>query len=434
MARAATASVRADLLLEGFAEVATLAGPPGPRRGAGLSEVGRIEDAAIALEGGRIAWVGPRRRLRREVRLRTGARRRSFPGALAVPGFVDAHTHVLFAGSRETEVGRKLRGESYLEIAASGGGLFRTVRDTRAARPAALFAQARGRLERMRSWGTTSAEVKSGYGLALASELTLLRLVPRLARATGMTLVPTFLGAHAYPPEMARDHERYLRLLTEGMIPAVARARLARFCDVFCEPGFFSAPESARVLRAGLAHGLGAKVHADEFSDTGGAELAARVRAVSADHLLCSSPRGRAALGKAGVIPVLLPLTPLSSLAGSRSLGREMADEGLAVALGTDLSPNSWVESMPMVLAHAVHTARLTPEEALVAATVNAAYASGLGEEVGQLAAGRRADLAIFELPGVEHLAYRWGTTPPSEVWIGGRPVGEARFGRAFSR
>ncbi len=415
--------LRADLLLTGFSEVATLSGPPGPRRAEALGELSIVEDAAIACDHGTVVWVGPERRLHREVRPRSGARRRSFPGGVALPGFVDAHTHVLFAGSRESEIGRKVRGESYLSIAASGGGLYRTVRETRAASPQLLFREARARLTRMLSWGTTSAEVKSGYCLDLEGELKLLRLLPRLARATGMTLVPTFLGGHAYPPGAEGDHEGYLRELIDRMIPRVAEERLARFCDVFCEKGFFSAEESERVLRAGLAHGMGAKIHADEFSVTGGSGVAARLPAVSADHLLETPSSDRDALARAGVIAVLLPVTPMASLASSRSLGREMADQGVAVALGSDLSPNSWVESMPMVLGHAVHGGRLTPSEAIVASTVNAAYASGLGGVAGEIVPGRRADLVIFDLPGAEHLAYRWGTYPPKAVFLAGREV-----------
>jgi imidazolonepropionase len=411
----------ANLLLEGFDQVATLAGPPGPRRGSALGEVAVVEGGAIAIDHGRVVWVGSERRRPRAVRLRHGAVRRHFPGGIAVPGFIDAHTHLLFHGTREAEIGRKVRGESYLSIASSGGGLFRTVRETRGASRAVLFEEARARLSRMLRWGTTSAEVKSGYGLDLASERKLLRLVPGLAAATGMTLVPTFLGAHAYPPERANDHERYLRELTEVMVPAVAREGLARFCDVFCERGFFTSRETERILRAGMAHGLRAKVHADEFSVTGGARVAANVGAISAEHLLETPPRDREALARSGVIAVLLPVTPLASLSRSRSPGREMADEGITVALGTDLSPNSWVESMPLVLGHAVHSARLTPAEALVASTVNAAYASGLGGVAGEIVPGRRADLAIFDLPSVDHLAYRWGTLPPSAVLLEGR-------------
>ncbi len=415
--------VPADLVVDGLSEIATFQGPPGPRTGGAMEEIGRVEDGALAARNGRLVWVGLSRRLSREVRLLPGARRLEYPGCVALPGLVDAHTHVLFAGSREDELLRKVRGESYGAIASSGGGLYRTVRETRAASPQLLFSEARARLTRMLSWGTTSAEVKSGYCLDLEGELKLLRLLPRLARESGIRLVPTFLGAHAVPPDAPGGRRGYLRLLTERMIPAVSRGRLAGSCDVFCDQGFFTRAEAKRILLAGRAWGLRPRIHADEFVPLGGARLAAELSAASADHLLTTPPADREALARAGVPGVILPLTPLAAFSSSRSPGRELVDAGVAVALGSDLSPNSWVESYPQAIAHAVHSARLTPAEALTAATVNAAGALGLSSEVGQLTPGRALDLVVFPVPRLEQLPYRFGATLPRAVLKDGRPL-----------
>ena len=416
-------SVKADLVVDGFEEIATFRGPPGPRRGSAMEDLGRVEHAALASRAGRLVWVGPSRRLPREVRLLPGARRLEFPGCVALPGLVDAHTHVLFAGSREDELVRKVRGESYGAIAAAGGGLFRTVRETRAASDRALRGETLARLRSMLRWGTTTAEVKSGYALTLEGELRLLRLVPGLARESGLRLVPTFLGAHAVPPGSPGGRRGYGKLLTERMIPAVARQRLAGSCDVFCDEGFFTLAEARRILLAGKAWGLRPRIHADEFVPLGGARLAAELSAASADHLLTTPPRDREALARAGVAAVILPLTPLASFSPSRSPGRELVDAGAAVALGSDLSPNSWVEALPQAVAHAVLSARLTPAEALTAATVNAAFALGLSQEAGQLGPGRALDLAVFPVPRVEQLPYRFGSTLPRAVLKDGRLV-----------
>jgi imidazolonepropionase len=404
--------IRAGRVFTGIAELATLARGPIPRRGPAMGDLGTVEDAALAVDGGRVAWVGPRRRLRREVRLASGGRVDDLAGASVVPGFVDAHTHLLFAGDRARELPLRLAGRSYGEIARSGGGLMATVRATRAASSRELHRSALDRLDRMGRGGTTSAEVKSGYALTGAGELRLLGLVPGLARASGMRLVPTFLGAHAVPPEYAGRADAYIDRLVRQVLPVVARRHLARFCDVFCKPGFFSVAQSRRLLRAALAVGLQVKVHADEFVYLGGARLAAELHARSAEHLLVTRGADRSALARAGVTAVLLPLTPFASMAGTASPGRAMVDAGVPVALGSDLSPNSWVESMGLVLAHAVYGARLTPAEAITAATVNAAHATGIADVAGVLAPGRPADFVAFDLPTVDRIPYRIGLDP----------------------
>lgn len=401
-----------------------MADGPIPRTGPAMSELSRIDRGAIAIAQGKVLWVGPAARARASVTLRHGGATRHFPGGVALPGLVDAHTHLVFAGSREREVEQKVRGVSYLEIARSGGGLFQTLRATRTASAASLYEQALDRLRRMVRWGTTSLEVKSGYGLNWKTEQRLLNVIRRLGRIGGPTIVPTFLGGHAYPPEYADRHEEYLRELVTIQLPEVARRRLARYCDVFCEKGFFSASESRRLLRTAQGLGMGVKIHADEFTECGGARLAAELRADSADHLLEAGVEGRKALAKAGVPAVLLPVTPFASLSARRPPGREMVDEGVAVALGTDLSPNSWVEAMPLVLAHAVYGARLTPQEALTAATVNSAHAIGLPDR-GRLIPGLPADIVVMDVPSAEQVAYRLGHGPPAAVYLSGQ---EPRF------
>ncbi len=403
--------ILADLLVTDLAEVVTLDTGPIPRVGEAMRELGRVPDGAVAVRGGRVVWVGPRRGLARAVRLRSGGTRVEGNGGTLVPGFVDAHTHVLFAGDRAFELPLKIGGASYTEIARKGGGLYATVRATRRATDHALLAETEARLRRMAAGGTTSIEVKTGYALGHDGELRLLRLIPLLERRTGLRLVPTYLGAHAIPPEYRSRPDDYVDGIVRRTLPAVARGRWARFCDVFCEPGFFTPAQSSRILRAAIALGLRVKVHAEEFVRSGGARLAAQLGARSADHLLAADRGDRAALARAGVTAVLLPFTAFAASPRRVIPGREMVDAGVPVALGSDCSPNSWVESMPAVIAHAVHGGRMTPAEALTAATVNAAYASGL-EVAGRIAAGLPADFALFDLPSADHLGYRFDARP----------------------
>ena len=412
--------IRADLIVTEIGELATLAGGPVPRVGAAAGELSLLAEAAVAVADGRFVWVGRDRSLARNVRLRTGGRRFSAEGGVAVPGFVDAHTHALFAGDRAFELPLKVRGAGYAEIARAGGGIYSTVRATRRASDAELVAQTASRLARMGSWGSTSVEVKSGYALTPEGEIRLLRLVPRLAARTGLRLVPTFLGAHAVAREYRSRPDAYVDALIRRALPRIAEGGLARFCDVFCEPGFFSVRQSERLLRAALALGLGVKIHAEEFVLSGGARLAARLRATSADHLLAARSDDRAALARSGVTAVLLPITALTAAPGVRCPGREMVDAGVPVALGSDCSPNSWVEAMPLVLAHAVHAARLSPAEALTAATVNAAHASGL-EDAGTVEVGRPADFAVYPVRSVDQLGYRFDVIPAAVFRQGNR-------------
>ncbi|MCI4347302.1 MAG: imidazolonepropionase [Thermoplasmata archaeon] len=402
----------ADFVVTDIGELATLAVGSVPRIGSAMHELGRIPRAALAVDQGRFVYAGPEARLKREVRLRSTGSTWSAGGGTVVPGFVDPHTHVLFAGDRAAEIDLKIGGASYLDIARRGGGLFQTVRATRRASTSLLLRSAEARLRRMAAMGTTACEVKSGYALTPSGERRLLSLVPTLARRTGLRLVPTFLGAHAVPPEYTDRTDAYVSALITDTLPIVARRRLADFCDAFCEPGFFTVEQTERLLLAARALGLGLKVHADEFVRSGGAELAARLGCRSAEHLIESSERDRRALASAGVTAVLLPVTPFASFARRSSPGREMVDAGVPVAVGTDLSPNSWVESMPLVLSHSVYGAHLTPAEALTAATVNSANAIGISGEAGMIAIGRCADFVAFAVPSIEQIPYRFGLTP----------------------
>ncbi|MCI4364729.1 MAG: imidazolonepropionase [Thermoplasmata archaeon] len=411
----------ADLLVTGIAEAATLARGPIPRTRASAGELTRVPNAAVAVRDGRFAWIGPERRASRSVRLRPGGARVDAAEGTLVPGLVDAHSHVLFAGDRAFELELKARGMTYPEIARRGGGILSTVRATRRASPERLLEETTVRLRAMALAGSTSVEVKTGYSLTPRGEVELLRLIPRLAQRTGLRLVPTFLGAHAIPPEAHGNGDAYVDRLIRQALPVIARERLARFVDVFCEPGFFSVRTSERLLRAAMSLGLGVKVHADEFVRSGGARLAARLGARSAEHLLAANTDDMVALARAGVTAVLLPITAFASTASRRSPARELVDAGVPVALGTDCSPNSWVESMPLAIALAVHGGRLSPAEALTAATVNAAHAVGL-EDAGRVEVGRPADFAIFPVPDADHLGYRFDVRP-NVVFRQGKPV-----------
>ena len=333
----------------------TLAGPPGPRTGEDQQDLGLVRRGAIAVKDGRILKVGTAAQLKgvkAEQVLDAG-------GRVAMPGFVDAHTHVVFGGSREREVELKAAGHSYQAIAREGGGILSTVEATRKASREALVAQAEARLARMLLHGTTTAEAKSGYALEPAGEVRLLEVIRDLGARQPVTLVPTFLGAHAVPP--GEDPDAFLKALVDEALPAIAAGGLARFCDVFVEQGYFTVHQARRLLRAAAAQGLRAKVHADEFTRTGGAELAAELGAASADHLLKASDRGLRELARLKIPAVLCPATPWASMLKGYADARGMVARGVPVALGTDLSPNAWCESMQLACQLGVYGMGLLP-------------------------------------------------------------------------
>jgi imidazolonepropionase len=410
-----------DLLVTGLAEVATPRGTT-PRRGSAQGEVARIAHGEVLCREGRIAFVGiHEERIRRFGEL-PEAERLDGKGGTLVPGFVDPHTHLPWAGSREHEFAQRLAGRTYQEIAAAGGGILSTVRATREADEDTLVALVRRRLDLMLAHGTTTAEAKSGYGLSLADEGKQLRAIARAAAGHPVDLVPTLLAAHEVPAEHRADRARYLDLVCDEIIPATAS--LARFCDVFCEHGVFSAEESRRVLRAGAAHGLLPRLHADEFVDSGGAALAAELGALSADHLIAVSPEGIDALAGSGVTAVLLPGTSFFLMKHTYAPARALIGAGVPVALASDCNPgSSYTESLPMVIVLAVFELRLSIEEALTAATLNAACCLGLGAEIGSIEEGKSADLLVLDAPNLLHLAYHYGVNPVATVVKAGRVV-----------
>jgi imidazolonepropionase len=411
---------KADLLVV-HAELATLRGSPGPRRGSEQGEVGLVSGGTVAVVDGKIAAAGPTDAVLREYKAKR-ADTIDATGKLVTPGLVDPHTHLIFAGSREDEFERRCKGASYMEIAQAGGGILSTVDHVRQASKAELVRLARPRLRAMLAHGTTTAEVKSGYGLSTADEIKTLEAVRDLVKLEPIDLIPTFMGAHEIPREYANRRTEYVDLVIKEMIPAVAAKRLARFCDVFCEVGVFSIDQSRAVLEAGKKAGLAPKIHAEEFKAIGGAELAAEVGAVSADHLMMINDRGLRALKRGPTVAVLLPGTTYFLGSGTYAPARRFVEEGVPVALGTDFNPGSCMTfNLQTILSMACTQMKLTPAEALVAVTINAAHACGVGAFVGSLEPGKRADLVVWNAPNVQYLAYQFGANQAETVIKSGR-------------
>jgi imidazolonepropionase len=383
-----------------------------------MADVEVLRDAAVLIDGDRIVWVGPRR----DVGAQHAAPLREVEvNGVLFPGFIDCHTHGVFGAGRLDDHQRRALGEDYKAIAARGGGILQSVRDVRARPESELEALTRARLATLLAHGATTIEVKSGYGLELEAELKQLRVIQRLAASQPATLVPTFLGAHEVPPEHRGDRAGYVRLLCEEMIPAVTKGGLARCCDVFCEPQVFSPAEARAILTAAKRHGLALKLHADELEGSGGAELAAELGALSADHLAAVSEAGVRALAASGTVAVLLPATMVFLGKKSQAPARRLLEAGAAVALATDFNPGtSPTVSLPLVMALGVSQLGLRHAEALTAVTVNAAAALGLAGDRGQLAPGFRADLVQAAVDDWREVAYWLGANVVSAVWTGG--------------
>jgi len=383
---------RHDLVVRNIGRLATLAGPV-PRIGPAMNDLRMVDDAAVAVTGGRITFAGPVA----DLPPGTAARTIDAEGGAVLPGFIDAHTHLVFAGDRDEEIRQRLAGRSYREIADAGGGIVRTVDSTRRASVDDLVGGLCRRLDEMLLQGTTTAEVKSGYGLDTAAEVRSLEAIAAAARRHPVTVVPTFLGAHEVPVEHRSDRRRYVDLLIGEMIPEVARRRLAHFCDVFCEEGVFTVAESREILAAAKRHGLALRIHADELCWTGGAELAAEVGARSADHLLFVSEPGMAALARASCVATLLPTAAFYLRLGRQAPARALIAAGVPVALASDGNPGGGLSpSLPFAIALGCFALGLTLEEAISAVTVNAAYSVDRHAEVGTLESGKRADLIVL--------------------------------------
>ena len=413
----------ADLILEHAAELATPVGPA-PRTGKALDELRVVTDAAVAIAGETILFAGPSRELAGKVSLKPGGTRMDVSGLTLLPGFVDPHTHLPFAGSREREFEMRLRGRSYEEIAAAGGGILSTVDAVRAAGAGDLVSGSLARLDRMLEWGTTTCEAKSGYGLDLGSEIKQLKAIREAAARHPVEIVPTFLGAHTVPREHRAAREVYVRAVVEEMIPAVAEGRWADYCDVFCERGAFSPAEAERILEAGRRHGLQPRLHADQLSSGGGAELAARLGAASADHLEFISDAGIEAMAGAGVTAILVPGAAFFLMSERRPPARRLIDAGVPVALATDCNPGTCpTEAMPPVLLLACLTLKMSIAETITAATLNAAHSLGLADRLGSLEEGKQADLQLLAVPNHAHLVYHFGVNHVVKVIKKGRIV-----------
>ena len=421
-ARVAGRSLRVSetLAVVNCSQLVTLGGPARPRVGAEMRELSIIEDGAMFVSDGRIARVGARREV--EPHIVAGVEVFDAGGRVLLPGFVDAHAHPVFAGSRADEFERRAEGATYQEIAAAGGGIRASVRRTRAATEDELLESAKRRARWFLRTGTTTIEAKSGYGLTVEDDLKMLRVVRRLNEETPLGFVPTFLGAHEFPEEYAGRRGEYVELIINEMLPRVAADGLAEFCDAFCEERVFTVEETRRILNAARSHGLALRVHADQLSLSGGAILAAELQATTADHLEHTDAASIAALKSAGVQPVLLPGSVYALGSRRYPAARAMIDEGLSVVLATDFNPGSSpTPSMTMILSLASTQMNLTPAEGVTAATINAAYSLRRGDRLGSLEEGKRADFVVHDCSDYRELSYFFGVEHAHAVFTGGR-------------
>jgi len=401
-----------DILIKNANELITMDGPNRPRIKKEMCELSIIEDGSVAIKDGKIVETG--KDLRYIARNTIDA-----SGKTVLPGFIDPHTHLVFAGSREFEIDMKLKGHSYIEILKKGGGIFYTVNETRRTTNEELLKQSKKRLDTMISHGTTTCEAKSGYGLDTETELRMLEIQKELNDIHPIDIVSTFLGAHAIPKEHSADD--YVNIIINEMLPKVKD--LAMFCDVFCEKGVFSIEQSRQILKAGKKYGLIPKIHADEIFDTGGALLAAEIGAISADHLLMSSDKGINEMARKGVIGVMLPGTPFSLMQDKYAPARKMIESGVPIALATDLNPNCWVENMQFIIQIGCFNMKMTPAESVTAATFNAACAIGLNDTVGSLEKGKIADVLILSCPNHKNIPYHFGVNLVETVIKNGKIV-----------
>ncbi|MBL6964984.1 MAG: imidazolonepropionase [Anaerolineales bacterium] len=419
------------MLIHSASQVLTLIGPP--QRGHALGELGIIEDGAVLLDGETIVAVGPSREMRA---IYADEEQFDAAGRVVMPGLVDPHTHAVWAGDRSAEFEMRIQGKSYMEIMNAGGGIVSTVRQTRAASLKELKAQTRSRLVGMFEQGTTTAEVKSGYGLNTETELKMLQAILELDAEGPLELIPTFLGAHAVPAEYKDNADSYTDLVCNEMLPALkdwwqnqpATCNLLPFVDVFCETGAFTLAQSRRILETARELSFPLKIHADEFDNLNGASLAAELGAASADHLVVTSLDDMVALGKSDTVAVSLPCTPFGLAEGHYTPAKDFLDANCILAIATDMNPGTaWCESMQFAIALACRYLRLTPAQAIAAATINAAAAIGKDDKIGSLEPGKQADVLILNAPDYRHLGYRFGSNLAHTVIKKGHiyPIGD---------
>jgi imidazolonepropionase len=396
---------KVDLIIKSASELLTLS--PAFKEESGL---GVIRNGALAVKNGKISWMGKSNELSESLVLKRNGKEIDATGKVVMPGLIDSHTHIIFGGSRENEFEQRIEGLSYLEIAERGGGILSTVEATRKASFEELFLWGKKRLNRMLSKGVTTIEAKSGYGLSLKDELKILEVMRTLDEDHPVDIVPTFLGAHTLPKEFKSDRKGYIDLLTKEMIPRVAEEKLAEFCDVFCEEKAFSLEESRKILETGKRYGLKPKIHADQLSSGGGAELAAEVGAYSADHLEYVSPNGIERMAEKGVTAILLPGASFFLSMKKVPPAREMIEKGVTIALATDLNPgSSMTESLPLIMTMGCTMFRMVPREVIRATTIHAAKSMGRERNIGSLEVGKQADIAIFDIPNYRYLPYHFG-------------------------
>jgi len=397
-----------SLIIRNAAELVTLDnGNLSPRTGGAMRDLNIIEDGAVAIHKDKIIAAGPTKKIISKYQAKKIIYAR---GKTVTPGLIDSHTHLVFAGDRANEFEMRLQGATYQEIAAAGGGIKSTVEATRKASKSDLKAEALKRMNRFLAYGTTTIEAKSGYGLNVKDEVKMLEVIKELDGVHDVDIIPTFLGAHEIPPEYKGNKEGYINLLIKEMIPAVAKRKLAGFCDVFCEKNVFEITDSRRILTEAKKYGFKIKMHADEFAQLGGAELAAELGAVSADHLMAISDNGIRAIREKGVIATLLPGTTFALGLSNYAPARKIIDSGCAVALATDFNPGtSFTESLPIIMTLACVKMKMTPAEALCAATINAAHAVSRQDTIGSISPGKQADIVIWDIPSYRHIPYHLG-------------------------
>ena len=413
-----------DLIIIHANELVTLDSKYGaPRVGKDMKNLAIIHDGAVAILRNSIIFIGTTQELITKFPPNEETIIIDATNKLVTPGFIDPHTHIIFDGYRENELEMKLAGMTYLEILESGGGILKTVKATRKAPLSRLIKNGKTILNRMMEYGTTTIETKSGYGLDTESEIKSLLAAKELNLEHPIDIVSTFLGAHAVPLEYEGKTGEYVELIVSEMIPKIAKEELAEFCDVFCEEGIFSTEQTKKILLTAIKYGMKPQIHIDEIVDSNGALLAAELNAVQVGHMLKSNDNGLKALKESKTIATLLPGTPFCLMLKDYAPARKMIEMGIPIALATDLNPNCWTESMQMIIALACYHMKMSPAEALSAATINAACAIGRQEEIGSLEVGKKADIIVFDVPNHNFLPYQFGVNSVSKVIKSGKVV-----------